>query len=274
MELNENNITDSSSITILNFLEKNKKLKNLNLAGNKMGGLGDFFPVEKNFSCHLKKLNISGNKMGGKIKNIFHCLEFNQSLLNLKLSNNHLTEEDLIFISKFFAENKNVKIKKLDLSFNHFGEEKNLHFCEMIKKNKSLNKLNLAGNDVSHFNSLKLCESLKFNKNLNNLNLSFNHFNDSSISLFSLFLIDNVTLLSLHFRENQTALSPSVLDFIEDSLLRNKSLRDSFLSILLFHKYTSSPFSLFSSPLLFYFFSFLKFPPHFKKKRKRTPNHN
>lgn len=171
-----------------------KSLKTVNITKFNLDKIPSF--ISK--CINLENLNLSKNKIP-KITEINQAICLPNSILNLNLSNNYISEVKVLPNNILTLSLDNNKIKNFDLNF-HSGKNKykiiylslmnnNLHNFRFLVSDNSLKTLNLSFNKNLSSNLFYL------GKNIRNLDIDYTNIRYISNRSSHLHLIDNINYL-------------------------------------------------------------------------------
>jgi Ran GTPase-activating protein (RanGAP) involved in mRNA processing and transport len=123
-----------------------------------------------------KSLNLWGNRFTYKsISILANVLNENQTLIELDLSYNRLSDTGVQIISKVLSLNRCL-LKEIDLSSNGITDAGVKDIADMLRKNETLKRLLLNDNDITNDGLISLADALTYNTKLKQLKLELNPF--------------------------------------------------------------------------------------------------
>ena len=212
--------TDLSIINdnIFQFLEKSKKIKELNLSDCKISttqciNLMNF--LEMNHS--IKRINLSDNNINDAgIKSVVDLVIKNHNINQLDISANNFGYQSIVGIAMMLDEGNLIY---LNLALNEF--EKHIDpFLESLQKNKKLKWLNLSNID-SYIPWHKFATTIK-NCNLSHLDISWCSIGSSDLEKIINALSENSKLKTIILANNQ--INDDVVISICRALLKNNTI--------------------------------------------------
>jgi Ran GTPase-activating protein (RanGAP) involved in mRNA processing and transport len=118
-----------------------------------------------------KGLNLWGNLFTDQsISTLASVLNKNQTLRELDLSRNHLSDKGVHIISKVLSLD-NCLLKEIDLSSNKITDKGVEYIADMLRKNNTLERLSLNDNEITDHGLRLLADALTDNKKLKQLKL-------------------------------------------------------------------------------------------------------
>ena len=199
-------------------------LESLNLNFNKLLTIQNINEMVK----RLKELQIAYNKLND-LRAICEGLEVNTTLIKLSITGNNIRDEEAKFISKGLKANKtidtlclrqnkirydvtigealkvNTSLVELNLSFNRIRDEGARSIGEALKYNTTLVNLHLSNNNIKDINTIG--EALKINPTLRQLHLGHNKIKDIKAMSEGLKINRTLTMLSIHNNHIESAKS-------------------------------------------------------------------
>ena len=175
VDISSNNLGDSGTASICNFLAANDTVLKVNFSRNSIQRVG--------------------------ANAIASMLIENRKIKTLVLSHNGLSEEHFELIA--IALQTVQILENLDLCSNSFTPRCGHLFSCLLAKNNSLVKLNLSGNFIGDEGIQDLIPGLKQNATIQNLDLSWNNIGDEGIAWIADFLTSNSVLRHLDLSYNQ-----------------------------------------------------------------------
>lgn len=129
------------------------------------------------------------------------CLEGNNSLQELSLSQNELGNEGAIAISGLLqsANGKSSNIVILDLSNNKIGVEGTKSIAKMLETNNVLEVIDLSCNSMGDYGAIAVAKLLENNKTIHSLNLIDNGITNLGAEAIAKALENNKTVRKLEF---------------------------------------------------------------------------
>lgn len=179
-------INDFDLMTISVVLKERVSLEQLNISNNFVTSNGLSYISLILLHCpNLKVLDISNNKID-KLDNLVKLVDrkaFNNSLIVLNLSNNHISDDQAENLDIFLKKNQQMITLLLD------GNKIRKQTCDLlgnyITNNTYLSFLDLKSNLLSGNCIRKLIQSLKNNLTLTHLNLSYNRLSSEGTLLLA-----------------------------------------------------------------------------------------
>ena len=149
------------------------------------------------------------------------CLKTNNTLFEINLSNNNITDEDVEKLTEAIKVNTTVQI--LDISCNKIRDEGINALNNCLKINNMLRKLNISKNIISDYGAEHLAEAITINKALKELNISKNLISKNGIMKIVEACAKNKTLYKLVCRYKN--LSKSGVETISGNIEEKKALQ-------------------------------------------------
>ena len=240
LNLSNNHYKDDDAEKIAKVLFNNTTLKELDLLHNNISIKGAIAISESlKYNATLQYLKMSWNKhflntdnsaldlsqKGMKtidIQILANILFNNQIVIELNVSQNEISDDGALCISKCIKNNKSLR--KLDLSTNGITD---LGMCEIVSAlevNQTLQKIDVSHNDVSKVATIAFGEYLKINNTLQELNMSHNKVSDRGIINIAEALKVNTTLKVLDISHND--ISDDGVVAVSDCLITNRMLKE------------------------------------------------
>ena len=223
LDISSNNMCDDGMIVISKYLKHNRKIKELNIAGNiiteqgakvvadlfccncKIGTVansGSLSKITKVYSA-LQKIDISHNFISDDgAAAIGECLKLNKVLKELNLSDNKINSNGVAKIAD--AIKINATLLKLDISHNIISTDGVVAINEYLKFNKTLLELDLSWNKITSSGAVNIAEAFKINSTLKKLDVSHNNISKSIVTSFSRYFKCNGALQELIISWNNT----------------------------------------------------------------------
>ncbi|XP_002737343.1 uncharacterized protein LOC100368898 [Saccoglossus kowalevskii] len=175
-------------------------------------------------NVYLQTLDMSNNNLGSEgTRIICEMVADNNSLTSLNISGTQIKDTDAQVISDLLRDPLSARLKKLDLSHNHFEEPGGKHLALAIKYNKWLEVINLSYNHIRRKGATSICKALKLNSVLTDVDLSWNGLADPGAALISEVLKANTTLTSLNVAFNRFTIFGVTI--VKDGLDENRTLK-------------------------------------------------
>ncbi|XP_073524254.1 NACHT, LRR and PYD domains-containing protein 12-like isoform X1 [Phyllobates terribilis] len=158
LQLDGNNLQDTSLPQLASGIRNNQSLKILNLSNNHLLGpqFCDFMEALSSPDCRIEELLLHGNKLPETCCTEFACLiRKRQDLKILGLSGNHLFGPKFNDLVEALS-NPDCGIEELHLARNDLPENSCIQLASLIRNNRFLKILGLSGNFLSgpHFSDL------------------------------------------------------------------------------------------------------------------------
>ena len=149
----------------------------------------------------VTKLDLSQNRItkNGAIS-ISKCIEYNKTLKELDLSKNIISNIGLMKIA--VAMQANQTLQKFNISHNNISDDGTVAISECLKYNNSLQELNISHNKVSDNGIISIGKALQMNATLQILDISHNRLSDNGVLTFSDYLKEKNTLHQLRISWN------------------------------------------------------------------------
>ncbi|NGX58576.1 MAG: hypothetical protein K940chlam3_01483 [Chlamydiae bacterium] len=128
------------------------------------------------------------------------ALAKNQSLIEIRLDDNHLEDKTCAIILESLFSNQTLEF--LSFNYNQLGSESISILSEALKKNKGLKTLLLANCKINADDAERLASIFLMNRSLNQLNLRGNRIGDRGTVAFAEALESNPIMRALHLNLN------------------------------------------------------------------------
>ena len=187
----------SSAVVILKALQRNSKLKVLDLCSNNMTGkvAEDLAIVIKNNSS-LERLYLFNNDLKLSAIAILQTLQTKSKLNALELASNNITRQVSTSVASVIKNNNNLE--SLGLAYNKLGPSA-VVILQALRHNYKLKFLSLIGNSITGQAAEELASAIKTNSRLNQLHLSNNNLKSSVVVILqALKNISQLETLSLN----------------------------------------------------------------------------
>ena len=216
---------------LLNTLKYIKRLESLNISGNNLKNDEYFDHVFTLFrSINLRYLNMSkcflGDKSGGILGK---CLEINETLRTVNISDNQLTDEGF---SKYFNLFKNnYTIENFDCSCNLIGDTSMKNFLPSLLNNTTLRNINFYDNQLHTNIAYLIIDLLETNKTLTHINLYYNRIQIRLIEQINRILKRNSERMKLNIVPNllqsikEMEYSPRKFEKLSKKIKENRKLK-------------------------------------------------
>jgi Ran GTPase-activating protein (RanGAP) involved in mRNA processing and transport len=190
---------DLSLLVDILTTEDTCRVTHLNLSNNGIGTRkGADFQVKRLLeqNTSIMELRISHNHLGSKaMKSIAEALRNNETLKNLDVSYNKIGNSGLCRLTSNLAISKTF-IQSLDLTFNKIGSNGAVNLANLLlDTNRTIKILNLSLNMIGAEGCVLFGSVLKYNHVLEELNLSRNDIREGVVSLAEGLLGSEVTHL-------------------------------------------------------------------------------
>ena len=147
----------------------------------------------------LQELNMSWNKITNEeARMIGEAIKVNKTLQILDISVNSISDDGAAAISDGLK--CNISLQELDMSYNKITNEGAKMIGEAIKVNKTLQKLGLRHNSISDDGVAAISDGLKFNISLQELDMSYNKITNEGAKMIGEAIKVNTTLHTLALR--------------------------------------------------------------------------
>ena len=196
--ISHNAITDHAAQYIASFFFQSSKLEELDLSYNNLQAGLINIPRMSNIT-NLTKLNISHNAITDNAAESLACfLSQNSNLEYLDLSYNNLQAAGAIKI----AQIRNIKnLIKLNISHNAITDDAAECIAGFLSHNLKLEKLDLSFNNFCATSAIKITQ-VRTITNLTTFNISHNAITDDAAECIAGFLSQNLKLEKLNFSYN------------------------------------------------------------------------
>ncbi|KAJ3310303.1 hypothetical protein HDV04_005148 [Boothiomyces sp. JEL0838] len=173
------NLDQQDAITLSNILATNKKLRVLNLNGNKIGDQG--------------------------LEAIIDSLSGNNTIKQLNFGSNDLTDKSIIKLATFLSTNTSVI--SLCLFQNKISNDGALALSNMLTKNKTLVYLYMYLNNIQNHGMLMLSKSITAHPSLKTVWLDHNPITETCMTCVIQMMKQNkiLTALEITFNDNGTS---------------------------------------------------------------------
>lgn len=245
-------IRDDGSKYISQILQKNTKIKRLDLQFNSIDvdGAKQISEALK-VNTILEELNLGQNILGDKgFDYIFRALNVNKTLSKLSFKSLTLNLTKYQRLGQYLKNNKDLKILDLTATFrdnekfkyiydglkvnntlttlildisSHNNDLSMRYLGEILATNKSLKKLSLHYNDLDASNIIYITHSLMKNNTLTTLDLNSNHLRSQGCQFIAEVLKINNTITTLDIGHNEIGIKGYY--YICNALKINKSLK-------------------------------------------------
>jgi hypothetical protein len=181
IDISLNFLTDSSLGLFLKGIDNTFiNLQKLNLSNNFYLSFNSGIKIKEiiELSPNLRILNISKINIEKGILKVFESLLVNKNLEEIICIQTQLNNEILTFIAKFFMENYDIRLKRLNLSENKFNENSPKDLFYSIRDNKYLKELIMYNCKMENYVFDDFCEMLIENDSLEKVNFYNNNFDN------------------------------------------------------------------------------------------------
>ena len=243
LDISHNNLFRKGPLAIGECLKVNNTLKELNISSNKISNnemISICEALQMNITT-LRILNVSHNNLSDIGTVIGDCLIKNNSLQELNLSYNMISDDEVVSIGE--ALQANTTLQTLDISNNKKVTSDGIHaFGDCLRKGINLQLLRISLNDLNYItfdsmlNSTDMCNKklgdigaifistfLCGNGSMHKLNISHNKISDKGVEAISECLKNNNTLQELNISHNNITVNGIIS--IGQALLKNATLR-------------------------------------------------
>ncbi|PIK52516.1 hypothetical protein BSL78_10614 [Apostichopus japonicus] len=183
LDLEDNWIEGDGGAYVAEMLKENCYIASLDMSENKLRSKGAKAIGEmlQQNTC-LKKLQLRGNEFKDRdARFLTDALKSNYFMKELVLNHNEFGEvggeilgEVLLTVVNPVSNARKISLKKLDLSWNGFGDEGALAMAEALKFNSSVEWIDLSNNRVTDEGALVLSKGIEVNDVLKTLKLTLN----------------------------------------------------------------------------------------------------
>jgi Ran GTPase-activating protein (RanGAP) involved in mRNA processing and transport len=223
---------------LIKGLENNVSLHSLNLAFNSIGAKAVESLAVALVSTDIKELNLAGNKLGNEgceflSKMLSGDYEGFCTLMKIDISENEITTKGL---SQLLASIRiNIQLNWVSLKKNNFSSGLSEDFLQLLTDNNYLDFLDFSNCNLKCAGLSGIGEGLSRNKCLRTLVLSCNKLKDRAVEMICFGLSKNKTLKVVDLTSNEiknkgAALFAQVLKTntsLEGLLLKDNSIKDS-----------------------------------------------
>ena len=211
LNLSGNHFNDNDAEKIAKMLLNNSVLEELDLSHNNISIKGAIAISESlKYNTTLQYLKIPWNNQF--IDTCYSALDLSQKGMKIV---------DIQIMAKILFNNKTVV--ELKLSQNKISDDCALCISECIKNNKTLTKLDLSMNKISDLGLKRIVPALYVNQSLQKFDVSHNNISDDGVAAISEYLENNNTLQELSMSYNK--ISNSGILCIGQALQLNKILQ-------------------------------------------------
>ena len=177
-DISHNNVSDDGAIAISECLKVNNTLQELNMSYNQISNFGiDSIGIALQINTKLLLLDLSHNNISGDGTTIRDSLIENNSLQELNLSYNIMSNDGAVNIGKALQVNTTLQV--LDISYNKITDDGACAFADYLKNNYALQDLNMAANEITIEGVITILKNIS--SKLGTLNLSHNIISKSEL---------------------------------------------------------------------------------------------
>ncbi|UJR07341.1 hypothetical protein I4U23_011628 [Adineta vaga] len=174
-----------------------------------------------------KQVNILTNSMDHQItdrEKVIAESYWQQILTTLKLSNNEITSDGIVYLAN--ALKKNQAIKELTLGHNQISDQGAHKLADFLQYNTTLTELGMTGNPITIDAARYLSQTLRNKLNLRTLNLSRVNTGFEGVKYLADYLRNNTTLVEFDLSRNRIGLDGTEgIEYLTEALCNNKSIR-------------------------------------------------
>ncbi len=223
LDISSNNLGDSGTATICNFLATNNTVTKVDFSRNRIQKVGaNAIASILTENSKLKTLDLSHNALSEEdFELIASQLQTQHTLENLDLSSNSFTTKCGYLFSCVFASNESLVM--LNLSCNYIGDEGIRDLVPGLKQNGTIRNLDLSWNNIGNEGFVWLAEFLTSNSSLTHLNLGHNRVTTEGVNSLAESLSMNSGLQFLELSGNSLHSQDAVL--LMEGILKNSSLK-------------------------------------------------
>ena len=210
LNISDNRLTEPGCVKILQNI-KDKKMKKINLAENKIGSrsIYELIDIVSIADTKLRWLDIESTGVSDKtVAQLCKALGANKTLSNLNLAKNNLGYFSACALKGMLKVNNTLK--RLDLHWNNFRTQGAQELFEGLGANTGLIELDISWNSFGRESSVDVARSLglalKSNKELLHLDISYSYFSKNECEVIAELLSFNHTILGLHALGNDCAI--------------------------------------------------------------------
>ena len=200
LELQQCKIGDTGMSVLQQFIsDTTSTLEHVDLSDNHSSPWGVYCAIVRH--CSVNSVTLCGDDgIGQYVNELKEVLQMNTTLISLKLCN--INNNGAVNIAK--AIQMNTTLHTLDMSDNEISDDEVIAISDCLKKNSSLEKLNLSKNEIKITNegAKMIAEALQLNTTLKQLDLSINKIFDDGATAISNVLKSNITLQELNISHN------------------------------------------------------------------------
>jgi Ran GTPase-activating protein (RanGAP) involved in mRNA processing and transport len=205
--------------TLAAAMETNGTVTDLDLCHNDIGAAGaEVFAAVMKKNATLRSLDLGDNNIGINGAQMLAMGLTNLTYLDLR--NNELHDRGVWWIAKALVQNKNMTLKKLNLSSNKIGDPCGRALAMMIN-HTALTDLDLSWNQIGAAGVNSFAETLNLSKTLTNLVLSLNRIGDEGGRGLAM-ILRNMALTELNLSSNR--IGAVGLNSLAESLANNSTL--------------------------------------------------
>ncbi|KAF9195404.1 T-complex-associated testis-expressed protein 1 [Haplosporangium sp. Z 11] len=177
-------LDESSAQHLADALQQNRTLERLNIGNDTMGTHTNVVQILAAGLAKSKggliRLDLENKGLGGhedSIKALADALQTNDTLQELNLARNKLTDQDIAVLCQSLAQNTTQSLQKLDLCLNSFTEQGTKSVADFLAsqdqhQQSGLREIDLSDNEITEEGGMAIGRALETNKHLERLRMS------------------------------------------------------------------------------------------------------
>ncbi|KAF9186442.1 T-complex-associated testis-expressed protein 1 [Haplosporangium sp. Z 767] len=177
-------LDESSAQHLADALQQNRTLERLNIGNDTMGTHTNVVQILAAGLAKSKggliRLDLENKGLGGhedSIKALADALQTNDTLQELNLARNKLTDQDITVLCQSLAQNTTQSLQKLDLCLNSFTEQGTKSVADFLAsqdqhQQSGLREIDLSDNEITEEGGMAIGRALETNKHLERLRMS------------------------------------------------------------------------------------------------------
>ncbi|KAG0248403.1 T-complex-associated testis-expressed protein 1 [Mortierella polycephala] len=177
-------LDESSAQHLADALQQNRTLERLNIGNDTMGAHTNVIQILAAGLAKSKgglvRLDLENKGLGGheaSVKALADALLTNDTLQELNLARNKLTDQDIAVLCQSLAQNTTHSLQKLDLCLNSFTEQGTRSVADFLASQDQhqqggLKEIDLSDNEITEEGGMAIGRALETNKHLERLRMS------------------------------------------------------------------------------------------------------